>query len=62
MAEAEPATSARVDPAASPFEAPPIEGLPYNDGSLEDRAVKRVIALSEDGKGAGSPDANEPPA
>jgi hypothetical protein len=32
-----------VDPDASPFELPPIEGLPYEKGSDEDRAVQRVI-------------------
>lgn len=61
MAEAEPATPSRVDPTASPFEPPPIEGVPYDDGSLEDRAVKRLIALSESDREARSPNQDELP-
>jgi hypothetical protein len=36
-----------VDPDESLFEAPPIAGLPYKDGSEEDIAIRRVIAETE---------------
>jgi hypothetical protein len=36
------------DPDDSPFWAPPIEGIPYKKGSLEDRAIKRVIREAEE--------------
>lgn len=32
-----------VDPDASPFEAQPIEGMPYEDGSEEDLAIRRIL-------------------
>lgn len=32
-----------LDPDASPFELPPVEGMPYDKGSVEDLAVQRVI-------------------
>jgi len=31
------------DPDESPFEIPPIEGLPYKRGSVEEKAIERVI-------------------
>jgi hypothetical protein len=33
-----------MDPDESPFEAPPIAGMPYDDGSEEDLAIRRVIS------------------
>jgi hypothetical protein len=27
----------------SPFEVPPTEGIPFDDGSAEDEAIRRVI-------------------
>jgi hypothetical protein len=36
------------DPDASPFEMPPVEGIPYKKGSDEDIAVRRVIAEAEE--------------
>jgi hypothetical protein len=35
------------DPDSTPFEAPPVEGIPYDRGSEEDEAVKRVIREAE---------------
>jgi hypothetical protein len=46
-----------VDPDASPFELPPIEGLPYEKGSDEDRAVRRVIEEADRERAAVAPDA-----
>jgi hypothetical protein len=51
----EPEEPAAVEPGESPFELPPIEGLPYEKGSLEDIAVRRVIEES-DRESAASPD------
>jgi hypothetical protein len=36
-----------VDPDSSPFATPPIAGLPFKRGSVEDLAIKRVIRESE---------------
>lgn len=36
------------DPDDSPFWVPPIEGMPYKKGSLEDRAIKRVIRKADE--------------
>lgn len=33
-----------VDPDDSPFEAQAIEGTPFEDGSEEDLAIKRILA------------------
>jgi hypothetical protein len=38
---------ATVDPDESPFERPPIEGLPFDDDSEEARAIERVIEEAE---------------
>jgi len=35
------------DPDESPFETPSVEGIPYERGSDEDLAVRRVIEESE---------------
>jgi hypothetical protein len=32
------------DPDESPFEAAAIEGMPYERGSLEDRAIQEILA------------------
>lgn len=37
-----------VDPDESPFERPPIEGLPFDDDSEEARAIARVIKEAEE--------------
>lgn len=34
------------DPEESPFEVPPIEGLPFEKGSEEDQAIQRIIEES----------------
>jgi hypothetical protein len=36
-----------VDPDESPFETPSVEGIPYELGSEEDRAIRRVLEESE---------------
>lgn len=36
------------DPNDSPFEIPPIEGIPFKKGSEEDLAIKRIIRESEE--------------
>jgi hypothetical protein len=36
-----------VDPNESPFELPPIEGLPFDDDSEEARAIREVIEQGE---------------
>ncbi len=41
-----------VDPDDSPFETPPIEGIPYEKGSEEDLAIRRI--LEEDAEGRAS--------
>lgn len=35
------------DPDASPYKAPPVEGMPYERGSDEDLAIRRVIRETE---------------
>ena len=35
------------DPNESPFELPPIEGLPFDDDSEEARAIERILAWGE---------------
>ena len=40
-------TVTTVDPDESPFESPPIEGLPFDDDSEEARAIERVIQEAE---------------
>lgn len=43
-----------IDTEESPFSAPPVEGMPYEDGSDEDRAIQQVIReADEDRTGAG---------
>jgi hypothetical protein len=32
-----------VDPDDSPFETPPIEGIPFEKGSEEDLAIRRIL-------------------
>jgi hypothetical protein len=32
-----------VDPDATPFAAPPTEGIPYEKGSEEERAIERIL-------------------
>jgi hypothetical protein len=32
-----------IDPDASPFSVPPIEGIPFEKGSEEDEAIKRIL-------------------
>lgn len=41
--ETPPSETPEVDPEESPFKTPPIEGIPYERGSEEDRAIRRVI-------------------
>jgi hypothetical protein len=36
-----------VDPDESPFERPPIEGLPFDDDSEEAQAIERVMREAE---------------
>ena len=36
------------DPETSPFAAPPIEGIPYEKGSEEDAAIRRVVRESQE--------------
>jgi hypothetical protein len=42
------ADKAAFDPDESPFETPPVEGIPYELGSEEDQAIRRVIEESEE--------------
>jgi len=37
----------RLDPNDSPFELPPIEGLPFADDSEEANAIRRVIEQAD---------------
>jgi hypothetical protein len=37
-----------LDPEDSPFEAPPVEGIPYPKGGDEEQAIKRVIREADD--------------
>lgn len=48
-----------LDPGATPFEQPAIEGIPYERGSEEDKAVRAVIADAKQARRAadGSSDA-----
>jgi hypothetical protein len=39
--------AAEPNPNESPFELPPIEGIPFDDDSEEAQAIKRVIEQSE---------------
>lgn len=39
----EPELPEGIDPDASPFRAAPIEGLPFERGSEEDEAIKRIL-------------------
>lgn len=41
-------TTPEFDPDASPFDMPPVEGIPYKRGSEEDIAVRRVIAEAKE--------------
>jgi len=36
-------TTAALDPNASPFEPVPIEGIPFNEESVEARAIRRTL-------------------
>jgi hypothetical protein len=36
-----------LDPGASPGETPPIEGIPFDRGSDDDRAIRQVIKRAE---------------
>ncbi len=49
-------TVATVDPDESPFELPPIEGLPFDDDSEEARAIDRVISEAEEQRAASKAD------
>ena len=47
-----------IDPDGSPFSVPPIEGIPFERGSEEDEAIKRIlregwpsVATDESGQG-----------
>lgn len=55
LSETEP-THPDVDPDESPFETPPAEGIPYERGSAEDKAVRRVI---EESSGDRTPEPDE---
>jgi hypothetical protein len=44
--EADDATA--VDPNDTPFELPPIEGLPFKKGSEEDRAIEAIIREADE--------------
>jgi hypothetical protein len=37
-----------IDTEESPFAAPPVEGMPYEDGSDEDRAIQQVIREADE--------------
>lgn len=37
-----------LDPDASPFEVPPISGLPFGKDSEEAKAIERILAWPED--------------
>jgi hypothetical protein len=37
-----------IDMEDSPFSTPPVEGMPYEDGSDEDRAIEQVIREAEE--------------
>jgi hypothetical protein len=45
MSEVEP-REREPDPEESPFEAGPIEGMPFEKGSEEDLAIQRIIEKS----------------
>lgn len=45
MSEVEP-SQREPDPEESPFEPGPIEGMPYERGSEEDQAIRRIIEKS----------------
>lgn len=45
MSEAE-QSEREPDPEDSPFEAAPVEGMPYERGSEEDLAIRRIIEKS----------------
>jgi hypothetical protein len=49
MSDQQPAESGPVepDPNESPFELPPIEGLPFSKDSEEARAIREVIEQAE---------------
>lgn len=36
------------DPDDSPFDIPPIEGIPFKKGSEEDLAIKRILRRAEE--------------
>jgi hypothetical protein len=44
----EPDRSVSVDPDETPFELPPIEGLPFKKGSEEDRAIEAIIREADE--------------
>ena len=49
MAErAQEADDSTVDPDETPFELPPIEGLPFKKGSEEDRAIEAIIREADE--------------
>lgn len=47
MASEKRPAEAAPDPSESPFELPPIEGLPFGRDSEEARAIRRVIEQSD---------------
>lgn len=42
--KARPSRRASLPEEQSPYEAPPVEGMPYEDGTLEDRAIREILA------------------
>jgi len=39
----EPTQELVVEPDETPFTVPPLEGMPFDDGSLEDEAIRRIV-------------------
>ena len=46
------ATPEGLDPDATPFELPPVEGLPFDEDSEEAEAIRQVIEAAERKRGA----------
>jgi hypothetical protein len=44
----EPDSSLSVDPDDTPFDLPPIEGLPFKKGSEEDQAIEAIIREADE--------------
>ncbi len=42
-------------PTESPFQTPPVEGIPYSRGSDEERAIDRILEAAERDRTKDSP-------